>query len=363
MAISKEQHLRRGSESWPHVLILAYLVGFSLLVPFTLSPEGRLQVGSGVSVPKTQDAEKVVDTQLEDMRGWAKLRREVRFPSTEQRLKIYLGNWFESCGPKFRFQRYNETMMLVEEHSGRLLEVFSRPETDGLFWLEPSVLEHCSASSWVLAIYCTDSLSLIRARKPVLMQFGDAMDPKGFGPVDVPIVKKSRPRLEYFGGCPALERREAILWKLNSDRHFGKLQNVTDHDLPWEKKKAVAVFRGALTGISQDGLSQANGDYNNCMISRRCRLVYKNDKSPLIDARLINHKYVQEIISAKINGIDIFGDSISVIGHLQYKALIMLEGNDVSSGELSSNLFQPIIGHELRDVAILLTPYCCFLLS
>lgn len=336
MAISKEHHLRKGSDSWPHALILAYLVGFGLLIPFTLGPEGRLQIGSNVNVPRPSIRDvKKVDLQLEDMRGWAQLSREVRFPSPEQRLKIYLGNWYETCGPKFRFQRLNETMMLVEEHSGRLLEVFSRPETDGLFWLEPKVLAHCSESTWVLSIYCRDSANLTRARRPVLMQYGDAVDPKGFGQVDVPIVKKSRPRLDYFGGCPSLERKEAVLWRLNSERHFGKLPLVSDKDVPWEKKKAVAVFRGALTGITQDGLSQANGDYNNCMISRRCRLVYTNDKSPLVDAKLTGYKNVENIISSKINGIDIFGDSISIPGHLQYKALIMMEGNDVSSGKSS----------------------------
>lgn len=342
MPIPKERHLRRGSESWPHAIILAYLVGFSLLIPFTLSPDGRIEIGSSVSVPRTQDAEEVVDTQLEDMRGWTKLSREVRFPSPEQRLKIYLGHWYESCGPRFRFQRFNETLMLIEENNGRMLEVVSRPDTDGLFWLEPTVLEKCSRSSWVLAIYCRDSLNLMRAKKPVLMQYGDAVDPKGFGHIDVPIIKKSRPRLDYFGGCPSLERREAVLWKLNSARHFGKLELVNDTDLPWEKKKPVAVFRGAFTGITQDGLSQANGDYINCMISRRCRLVFKHSKSPLVDARLIQYENVQGIISSKINGIDIFGDSMSVPGHLKYKALIMLEGNDVSSGKFfAAILFQP----------------------
>lgn len=343
MAILKGRHLRKDFDSWPWLLILTYVLGLGLLVPF--SPDGTFRIGSTVSAPKIAGTKKDVDLQLEEMRGWGKLSREVRFPSKEQRLKIYMGHWLEKCGPKIRFQRVNETMLLVEEHSGRLLEIFSRPETDGLFWLDTKVLTHCSESRWILSEYCRDSTNLTRAKMPILMQYGDAVDPKGFGQVDIPIMKKSRPHLEFFGGCPSLERKEAILWRLNSVRHFGRLHEITKHDLPWKKKKPVAVFRGDLTGITQDGLSQANSDYNNCMISRRCRLVYKNAKSPLVDARLTKYENVKGIMSDTINGIPIFGEQMSIPDHLRYKALIMMEGNDVSSGKCARGSLPPLHGN------------------
>ena len=42
---------------------------------------------------------------------------------------------------------------------------------------------------------------------------------------------------------------QPIVWKLTSVRHMGMIPDIPKYDIPYEDKKDMAVFRGALTGI------------------------------------------------------------------------------------------------------------------
>lgn len=129
----------------------------------------------------TKREDQAVDLQWEEMKRWDNLDRRVRFPNKGERLKIYMGHWFEQCGPKIRFQEVNATHIVVEDPSGRLLELSNYPVTDDTFWVEPSEMDVCAHSTWRLHRYCKDAVNLTKAEKPLLLQFGDSKHSRRFG--------------------------------------------------------------------------------------------------------------------------------------------------------------------------------------
>jgi len=134
---------------------------------------------------------------------------------------------------------------------------------------------------------------------------------------------------------------QPIVWKLTSTRHFSMIPDAIQAvDIPFEQKRDMAVFRGALTGIHRDGykpnMKDRVDDYEKCWLIHRCRLVLQAGQSPLIDARLVPNSQKdgeeEEEIPQYIRGIPIYGGKYNYEQMLQYKAIIMLEGNDISSG-------------------------------
>jgi hypothetical protein len=131
---------------------------------------------------------------------------------------------------------------------------------------------------------------------------------------------------------------QPIVWKLTSLRHFSMIPSISAFDIPYEQKKDMAVFRGALTGIYRDGyklhLKGKLSDEEKCLLIHRCRLVYTNAHSKLVDARLVQAKRQDRNheIPPSIGGVEIYGSKYKYEQMLQYKAIIMVEGNDISSG-------------------------------
>lgn len=132
------------------------------------------------------------------------------------------------------------------------------------------------------------------------------------------------------------EYSQPIIWRLNSKRHYGTVSKVSPVDIPWRDKKDVAVFRGGLTGRSKldtktsDTNNETMSGYNVCMRLQRCQLVYNTANSPLVDARITNT--FQGIVPDVLAGVSLVGDILDLKRMLEYKAIIMLEGNDVSTG-------------------------------
>lgn len=132
---------------------------------------------------------------------------------------------------------------------------------------------------------------------------------------------------------------QPIVWKLTSLRHFAMIPDIPSYDIPFEEKKDAAVFRGALTGLYRDGYKATMkgkvNDEEKCKLIHRCRLVYQSARSKLVDARLVHAKRQagqEQEIPNKIGNIQIYGSKYNYQQMLQYKAIIMLEGNDISSG-------------------------------
>jgi len=141
-----------------------------------------------------------------------------------------------------------------------------------------------------------------------------------------------------------------ILWKLNAKRHFRDLYLVPRNDRRWERKSDRAVFRGALTGVQvEPGIGIESAGYSalssgalvdTCLRVPRCRLVYKYDRSEFVDAKLTK---LMDLLPSTVNGVDILGPSLSLREMMKYKGIIVLEGNDVSSGAKWALLSQSVV--------------------
>jgi Glycosyl transferase family 90 len=116
----------------------------------------------------------------------------------------------------------------------------------------------------------------------------------------------------------------------NYPRHFEPLNHVNDADIAWENKFNMAVYRGALTGRNK--ADYKSSDLKFCVQVPRCNLVYQHGNSSLVDAMLVPYGKMKYPLSDPLNGVKMFGNPMSMEEMLQYKAIIMLEGNDVSSG-------------------------------
>ena len=134
-------------------------------------------------------------------------------------------------------------------------------------------------------------------------------------------------------------RFQPIVWKLATDRHYKKLNDVYRYDTQWSHKKDMAVFRGQLTG-SRDGYDKLLSDEENCHNLKRCRLVYNHGNSTLIHARLTSTRGRMPDV---LNGVELVGGKVKIDTLLEYKGIIMIEGNDVASGLKWALLSQSIV--------------------
>lgn len=178
-----------------------------------------------------------------------------------------------------------------------------------------------------------------------------------YGHLNVPHFKKFRPAttskdLEHVTSKECYNRArdalatvhdthnlQAIIWKLASRRHFGLLDKVAHEDTPWTLKLGMAIFRGQLTG-SRDGFDKEKTPEENCHNLRRCRLVYDHANSTRVHARLTS---TRNRLPNILNGVNLMAPAITIKKLLQYKAIIMLEGNDVASGLKWALLSQSVV--------------------
>ena len=125
------------------------------------------------------------------------------------------------------------------------------------------------------------------------------------------------------------------MFKLNLLRHYGPVARVDRLDIPWENKIDRAIFRGALTGMQPE---RHEGDtfVELCSAIPRCWFVYQllhSRNKSLVDAKLVRTE-MSLLPDVKVLGppVGLYGKSVSMKNMLKCKMIIMLEGNDVSSG-------------------------------
>jgi hypothetical protein len=179
---------------------------------------------------------------------------------------------------------------------------------------------------------------------PILMQFGDMTSSTRLGPTNVPVVMKTRLSVSREKGTsltaavcrnetPSMFARgqdhmNAILWKLNNHRHYGRLDGVAAADTMWKRKHNKTVFRGVLSGGATPKFLNAS-HLDACLYFPRCRAIYNSYDSALVDARLsVKRRGFPEMIEGR----NIIGGKMSMTELLRYKGLLILEGNDVASG-------------------------------
>ena len=331
------------------------------------------------------------------------LTRDKRFPSVKERVKLYMGNWYAPPCDKdnrpnvgwvdFSYENSTEKSvwpsLVVSHHSffnssTRSYRIESIIEPDRLFFLDKKVLLDCldvekggkgEFKDRVqmrnnMLMYCYDAagsletaldhvhkeVDLNNLEPPSLVQFGDLKHSHVYGDVEIPHFKKfrsatTREQLALVtpdDGClrnQALQtvhtttKLQPILWKFATARHFRALEKVYREDTPWGQKLPKAVFRGQLTG-SRDGYDKHSTDVVNCMNLRRCRLVYTHSDSKLIDAKLTS---TRNRMPHTLNGVILTTAATTIRRLLEFKAIIMLEGNDVASGLKWALLSQSVV--------------------
>eukprot|EP00977_Amphora_coffeiformis_P002532 scaffold473_cov156-Amphora_coffeaeformis.AAC.14 len=331
------------------------------------------------------------------------LTRDKRFPSVKERVKLYMGNWYTPpCGKgnrpnlgwvDFSYENSTETSIwpsLVVSHTSfynssiRSYRIESIIEPDRLFFLDKKILLDCLDGEKGgkgdfndrvqmrnnMLMYCYDAAGSLETAldhvldeakpnvldTPSLVQFGDLKHSHVYGDVEIPHFKKFRSATtqEHLAlvtpddGCvrnQALQtvhtttKLQPILWKFATARHFRALGKVYREDTPWEQKIPQAVFRGQLTG-SRDGYDKHSTDLVNCMNLRRCRLVYTHSNSKLIDAKLTS---TRNRMPVNLNGVALTAAATTIRRLLEFKAIIMLEGNDVASGLKWALLSQSVV--------------------
>lgn len=327
----------------------------------------------------------------EEMRG-----RRDRFPSVIERVKLYMSNWYTPPCDDYARVAYTYT----EEHndSAGLLNLreiaipTSKPETLVRFWRINSLFDGSNDHGVFDRVHFVDRDSMVRCKHryckdmveflfpflvhtgaaPILYQFGDdnctratrLIQTDGERPglyPNMPVLKKMRKRIRQdellrltdSRDCFAHGHRivpenyhlEPVVFKLKTQRHFGRIYNVAGADVPWENKTNAAAFRGELNGKFPHYLShkmiRTLPALERCRLVERCWIVHQHADSTLVDAKLTlphdpnDSKQIPRYLprSKDIDAtVDLYKEKLSMEEMLQYKALIMLEGNDVSSG-------------------------------
>jgi Glycosyl transferase family 90 len=374
--------------------------------------------------------------------------RSLRFPSVEERLKVYLSTWYvppcpsnllgtvqynfafgdEAIADKTTIPTTSGLRVIVQPvrsanssedwkwNSNRKLtaELDHQSPRDilslytmvrhgkNLFWYDPETIENC------VNPFCKDVVNFLNPsldriltattekmryvdlyddeRFPLILQFGDAEAHRAIAPTTgdfdrvlnrpmVPFLRKFRYSMtrseidrvtsvtSIEGACYSANQERLTASTLrdpiphgqaiisivsNYARHFKPLNDVNDADISWEKKLDMAVYRGALTGRNK--AKQNSKGLKFCSSVPRCNLVYQTGNSSLVDAKLVPYRDFKYPMSDPLNGVAMFGSSMTMAEMLQYKAIIMLEGNDVSSG-LKWALFS-------NSVVLTQTPTC-----
>jgi hypothetical protein len=306
------------------------------------------------------------------------LTRRERFPSVEERVKLYASNWYEPpCeegSDQYRWMLNHDSLTVSNITFG--LDIIP----DQTFYLTKDILLDCareegddaplpSTSNHIqfrhnMRMYCTDCVEMIdlidhhlQRREdgmPILIQYGDSKTSHVYGLVQLPHFKKFRsgsisPKalqtavttcqrrpLETFHSSNVMQ---PIVWKLATHRHYRYLPEVFSHDTPWEKKKNQAIFRGQLTG-ARDAYVKHDDASINCQKMRRCRLVVTMNNNTYVDAKLTT---TRGRLPDVVDGVTLVGMTITLREMMTYKGIIMMEGNDVASGLKWALLSQSIV--------------------
>jgi len=192
---------------------------------------------------------------------------------------------------------------------------------------------------------------------PLIVQFGDSMK-SDLTRLGVPYFSKARRAiskldLEQFTSkyvspntsCDLNYQHQPgsdyeyppILWRMKDKRHIAPVVKVLWSDIPWHKKKSMAVWRGVLTG-DHSLYRRHEAEYNGgkpmtfmerCNMLSRCKFVFDHQESTVVDVGIYKQL---DYLSVPSEYNHVMKGELSFHGHLQYKAIISLEGNDVATG-------------------------------
>jgi hypothetical protein len=320
---------------------------------------------------------------------WHPLNRSERFPSVENRVKLYMSNFYlppcsaeeDTNDDRFRYfyntsrqGEYSIKICILRTSPRNADCTFTTTDTfetiikpDRMFVLWEEALQSCKS----LPFYCYDAIKIVSSIKtmtgrksllelpPILAQFGDGDSSPSI--LDLPSLHKFRdavatkwsvenvtsPAKNELNCTSSRKKLETIaqtfhenkdnnfspiIWPLNYDRHFGLIPSVKQFDTPWEQKKNEAVWRGVMTGrisLYSKVTLKSFSFSEHCSLLPRCRFVrdYWNTTG-------FNVGFTRQLKSRNLD----LEHAYMIKGELQlsslmkYKVIIIIEGNDVSSG-------------------------------
>ena len=294
--------------------------------------------------------------------------RRLRFPSVDERVRVYTSTWYSPpCANNtdgFVYYRYPKDSASTLElryrfqkspYANQSVMISTDVRSDAMFHVRESALADCvenNPNPAMRVIFCPEVAKFILPFRneifeevggtvPLIAQVGDASASRGYGVANLPVIKKNRravnkatlkamtspkcvdgPRMVH----PVQKRLSPIVWKLQYKRHFKRFNFLAGEDIPWNAKKGMAVFRGAFTGPNVDDIDDVD---QRCRATPRCSLVVNSAGSKIVNAKLTT---LDSKVPEVVDGVTVMGERMDRPTLLRYKVLIMLEGNDVSSG-------------------------------
>eukprot|EP01082_Thalassiosira_pseudonana_P009064 g8050.t1 g8050 contig27:73342-76182(-) len=219
--------------------------------------------------------------------------RSDRFPSVEERLRYYMGKWYNASVPMYGSQFERDTF--IQRKTTRQYGTFSDILVN-LYNLDKEKLTDCYNNKkelHVMAPYCRDYMDLA-----ILHSEGSANVIHNIG-----------------DGLPTYVPEEIVKYPM-----FNKVRPLSRNDVQWEEKMPKAVWRGQYGKTDK---SHNGSDIDNTH-DIKYALVSKHLNSSLVDAKFSRHADSAPPLMA--------GSYLDMKDQLRYKYIISIEGNDVSSG-------------------------------
>jgi hypothetical protein len=322
---------------------------------------------------------------------WHPTKRVDRFPSVEERVKLYMSIWHQPpCEEKLKYtldsddpKNYTRAQVTVKDRSYTFHGVIQR---DLPLYLDPNVISDCTrgalhvlfdrklhgrkataqfiADRSINRPLCAD-LSSLTQLKPGLATLG-----KERSGAPIPIFgpwRRSKGKLESSSeeaaALPIADDNSClsktlvwhpddffppIIWRLSSRRQYDLMARASNRDFPWERKLNKAVWRSTfadMIGNSGKATEAASRPTTKeaCMEDSLCRLVFQHAESKLVDA---GYGPDVAMTSDKIDGVKML-KRLSGLRTQQYcKILIHFEGNDYGAS----------LGWKLYSRSVLLMP-------
>jgi hypothetical protein len=262
--------------------------------------------------------------------------RSHRFPSVDERVRYYMGKWYNLTIPMYGQQFERDTF--IQRKTTRQFGPYSNILVN-LYNLDRGELTKCyngKKEMKVFSPYCRDytDIAILHSGRTanVLHYIGDGLP---YTPKEI----REYPLFAKVRVVDASEKKNTqrqqtdnvvhpILLPLNRKRHYGVASIVPENDIPWDKKEGRAVWRGKY-GAS----THTNDDIKFALVSNH------------LNSTLVNAKFSKIAKGAPKH---MMGSYMEMKNQLNYKYIISIEGNDVSSG----------MKWMLLSNSVVLTPSC-----
>lgn len=341
---------------------------------------------------------------------WHPVTRSERFPSVDERVKFYMGSYYDPpCGEFIIYYEYDTNQMCqinitVSDNNGQHQQypIVVAPRIklhnsvgESLFQQDQVDLSFCSYDHDQPIVLWKDTLNMpialwkdtlnipaelpvvglkrsyvrdaqrmltlwtknytLNNLPPLIVTLGD--DTTGLGRAfqsNVPYFMKARKLIKteqiaetpkkgsLRNACSSMfdTRQGGILWDFNTERHWNVNHFVESRKdtMTWENKLNAAIWRGGLNGASiskhsENTIRQKGLNFTEfCNMSFRCQFALRYENSDIVDvgfAKYTDHGLTSYLINERPS---LVKDKLSVKDQLKFKAIIIIEGNDVASG-------------------------------